>query len=116
MVDQDLYRVLGVAKDAGADEIKKAYRKLARELHPDRNPDNPKAEERFKEVSAAHAVLTDEKKRKLYDEFGLDGLRDGFDADNMRRYRNMGGGAGGFQGTFSSNSAVGVGVRISVSF
>jgi molecular chaperone DnaJ len=63
----ELYKTLGVAKNASEDEIKKAYRKLARRYHPDRNPDDPKAEEKFKEVSAAHDVLADPEKRKEYD-------------------------------------------------
>jgi molecular chaperone DnaJ len=67
-VEKDFYKELGVPSDAGTDEIKKAYRKLASELHPDKNPDNPTAEERFKRVSEAHSVLSDEAKRKEYDE------------------------------------------------
>jgi molecular chaperone DnaJ len=63
----DLYRVLGVDKKASADEIKKSYRKLARQYHPDRNPDDAKAEERFKEVQGAYDVLSDPDKRKQYD-------------------------------------------------
>src|SRR5256884_7387779 len=63
----DYYKALGVDKKAGADEIKKAYRKLARQYHPDRNPDDKKAEERFKEVSQAYDVLGDPEKRKQYD-------------------------------------------------
>lgn len=65
---KDFYSVLGVAKDATGDEIKKAYRKLARANHPDSNPDNPKAEERFKAVSEAYSVLSSAEKRKEYDE------------------------------------------------
>lgn len=63
----ELYKTLGVAKKASDEEIKKAYRKLARKYHPDRNPDDPKAEEKFKEVSAAYDVLGDAEKRKEYD-------------------------------------------------
>lgn len=64
---KNFYKILGVKEKADAAEIKKAYRKLAREYHPDRNPDNPKAEERFKEVQEAYDTLSDEKKRKQYD-------------------------------------------------
>ena len=64
---RDYYDILGVAKTASQDEIKKAYRKLARKYHPDANPDDPKAEEKFKEVSSAYEVLSDAEKRKMYD-------------------------------------------------
>ncbi len=67
---KDLYEVLGVAKGASADEIKKAYRKLARRYHPDVNPGNPEAVKRFREIQEAHAVLSDAGKRAQYDEFG----------------------------------------------
>ncbi|MGB7589295.1 MAG: molecular chaperone DnaJ, partial [Solirubrobacterales bacterium] len=70
---EDLYKVLGVAKGASAEEIKKTYRKLARKYHPDRNPDDPKAEEKFKEVQGAYDTLSDPEKRKEYDAGGLFG-------------------------------------------
>ena len=66
MAKRDYYEVLGVNKDASEDEIKKAYRKLAMKHHPDRNPDNPKAEEHFKEAKEAYEVLTDGNKRAAY--------------------------------------------------
>jgi molecular chaperone DnaJ len=67
-LEKDYYKVLGVSKDASADEIKKAYRKLARKYHPDANEGDSKSEARFKEISEAHSVLADEKRRKEYDE------------------------------------------------
>ncbi|XP_030630619.1 dnaJ (Hsp40) homolog, subfamily C, member 5 gamma b [Chanos chanos] len=71
---ESLYQILGVEKGASAEEIKKAYRKLALKYHPDKNPDNPEAAERFKEINNANSVLNDETKRKIYDEYGSMGL------------------------------------------
>ncbi|MFJ6937568.1 molecular chaperone DnaJ [Streptomyces sp. NPDC101132] len=109
-VEKDYYKVLGVPKDATEAEIKKAYRKLAREFHPDANKGNAEAEERFKEISEANDVLADPKKRKEYDEaralFGNGGFRPGpgaggsfnFDLGDLFGGAQAGGGAGGFGG------------------
>ena len=90
----NLYDVLGVKKTDSHDVIKKAYRKLARETHPDKNKGKPKAEERFKEVSAAWDVLGDKEKRELYDEFGDVVTKPGFDADKARAYKAAAGARG----------------------
>jgi curved DNA-binding protein len=71
---RDYYEVLGVSRDAGEKDIKSAYRKMARKLHPDRNPDDPGAEEGFKELNEAYAVLSDKEQRRRYDGLGMDGF------------------------------------------
>jgi molecular chaperone DnaJ len=87
MADRDYYKILGVERRASHDDIRKAYRKLARKYHPDINPGNKEAENKFKDLSVAYDVLSDEKKRKLYDEFGEAGLAAGFDAEKARSYQ-----------------------------
>jgi len=91
----DLYEVLGVERDASADDIKRAYRKLARKLHPDTNPDDPTAEAQFKEVAQAYEVLSDPAARERYDRFGS---VDGFDFGDPFG----GGGAGGLGDLFDA--------------
>src|SRR3954464_9121381 len=93
----DYYKELGVSRGATDDEIKKAYRKLAAKLHPDKNPGDKKTEARFKAVNAAYQTLSNPEKRGLYDEFGEEGLREGFNAGAARAYRS-GGGMGGMGG------------------
>src|SRR5688572_17725864 len=104
---EDFYQLLGVPRTATAEELKKAYRKLAKKYHPDVNPGNKSAEDKFKQVSVAFEVLGDPKKRKMYDEFGEDDLKMGFDehkAEAFRAYRSQqaagGGRPGGRSGFF----------------
>ena len=77
MAKRDYYEVLGLSKTATDDEIKKAYRKIAIKYHPDRNPGNKEAEEKFKEAAEAYDVLHDPQKRQQYDQFGFEGLEGG---------------------------------------
>src|SRR4026209_2674845 len=84
---KDLYAALGVPRNASTDDVRKAYRKLARKHHPDVNPGNKQAEEKFKDVSYANDILGDPEKRKLYDEFGDEGLQAGFDPARAREVK-----------------------------
>ncbi|WP_390901357.1 molecular chaperone DnaJ [Simonsiella muelleri] len=95
-MSKDLYQILGVPKSASDDDIKKAYRKLAMKYHPDRNPDNKEAEEKFKEVQNAYAILSDAQKRATYDQFG--------NAAFENNGAGAGGGFGGFGGFGGSQS------------
>lgn len=83
-----LYKVLGLEKGASQEEIKKAYRKLALRHHPDKNPDNPEAAEKFKEINNANSILSDENKRRIYDEYGSMGLyvAEQFGEDSVKYY------------------------------
>ncbi|MFW5873265.1 MAG: molecular chaperone DnaJ [Halanaerobiaceae bacterium] len=93
---KDYYEILGVDKDADQKEIKKAYRKLAKKYHPDRNPDDPEASEKFKEISEAYGILSDEDKRARYDQYGHAGIgEDDFNYEDFAR-----GGFGGLEDLF----------------
>src|ERR1039457_331419 len=99
---RDPYDVLGVERDASEQQIKKAFRQLARELHPDVNAHDPQAEEKFKEAAEAYEILSDPERRATYDRYGHDGLRSGGYAPNFDGFGSIGdlfnaffGGAGG---------------------
>src|SRR3954449_8240930 len=95
--NKDYYGVLGVKKTATPEEIRKAFRKAARKYHPDVNPNDKKAEEKFKEISEANDILSDPKKRKVYDQLGF--YSDNIDPAAAEAYgRRAGTGAGGFGG------------------
>jgi curved DNA-binding protein len=89
MATRDYYHILGLSKNASDEEIKRAYRKLAMKHHPDRNPNRKEAEERFKEINEAYAVLSDKEKRKQYDMFGAEGFRQRFTQEDIFRGFDM---------------------------
>lgn len=89
-MSEDYYKILGVSRDASEKDIKKAYRRLARKWHPDINPGNKEAEQKFKVISMAYDCLSNPEKKKLYDEFGEEGLGTGFDAKKAREYKQWG--------------------------
>ncbi|HIJ88770.1 MAG TPA: DnaJ domain-containing protein [Desulfuromonadales bacterium] len=101
MAQTDYYKALGIEKGASADDIKKAFRKLAVKYHPDRNPDNKGAEDTFKEINEAYAVLSDPEKKQQYDTFGSSGFHNKYSQEDIFRgfdfgnaYKDMGGGGG----------------------
>jgi len=106
---RDYYEVLAVSRDAGETEIKKAFRKLARELHPDVNSHDPRAEEKFKEAAEAYEVLSDADRRATYDRYGHEGLRSGGYSPNFEGFGSVGDifeaffGSGGFGGAFGGS-------------
>src|SRR5205807_4367054 len=112
------YGTLGVKKNASAEEIRKAFRKLARKHHPDVNPGDKKAEERFKEISEANDVLSDPKKRKIYDQLGF--YSDNIDPATAEAYARGGatgaGGFGGFPGGAAGRGKAGGGQNVHFDF
>ena len=121
MAKRDYYEVLGVSRDATEDEIKKAYRKLAMKYHPDKNPDNKEAEEKFKEASEAYEVLSDKEKRQLYDQYGHAGIdqqfgNGGFNWDHFSHFEDISDlFGGGFGSIFDTLFGGGFGTRSSSS-
>jgi molecular chaperone DnaJ len=114
MAKRDYYEVLGVSKGAGQEEIKKAYRKIAIKFHPDKNPDDPTAEDKFKEAAEAYEILSNEQKRQRYDQYGHQGMNGGFGGgmnmdDIFSQFGDIFGGGGGspFESFFGGRSGGG---------
>src|SRR5579864_5720777 len=99
MAKQDFYDILGVSKSADADELKRAYRKLAMQHHPDRNPGDKSAEQKFKDLNEAYDVLKDDQKRAAYDRFGHAAFENG--SRGASDFGFTGGFSGGFSGGFA---------------
>lgn len=120
---QDPYELLGVPRDANEQAVKKAFRGLARELHPDVNAHDPQAEEKFKEAVEAYEILSDPQRRQTYDRYGHDGLRSGGYAPNFDAFGSIGdlfdaffggGGGGGFGGRSGSGSGGDIAVAVEI--
>src|ERR687885_426311 len=107
---RDPYEVLGVARDADEAAIKKAFRRLARELHPDVNRHDPDAEEKFKEAAEAYEILSDAERRALYDRYGHDGLRSGGYAPNFEGFGSISDLFDAFFGGFGAGGGFGGGM------
>jgi molecular chaperone DnaJ len=116
-VKRDAYEVLGVGRNADEAEVKKAFRRLARELHPDVNAHDPQAEEKFKEAAEAYEILSDPERRQIYDRFGHDGLRRGGQSPNFEGFGSISDlfdaffGGGGFGGAFGGGGFGGSAAR-----
>ncbi|AHY45942.1 chaperone protein DnaJ [Rubrobacter radiotolerans] len=116
METKDLYKTLGVGKDASREEIRGAYRRLARKYHPDANPDDPAAEERFKEIQNAYEVLSNPERRREYDRgpetfFGQGGFRDGGRPDDLSDFADLFGNFGGFGDIFGRSTSARTNVK-----
>ncbi|MDR4506999.1 MAG: molecular chaperone DnaJ [Candidatus Brocadiaceae bacterium] len=116
-MEEDYYKILGVERNASAEEIKKSYRKIAMKYHPDRNPGNKEAEQVFKKAAEAYGVLSDQEKRKRYDQYGIDGLKGtagrgyGSFEDIFDAFGDIFGGGSIFEGFFGSGRGQGSAVR-----